>query len=606
DKEIGYDENNSTKINLNEKPEGVTITAEGTYILTGTLENGQVVVDADKTAKIQIVLNGVNINCNTSASIYIKQADKVFITLANGSENILSNKAEFVAIDDNNIDGVIFSKDDLTLNGEGKLTINANFGNAIVSKDDLVITGGEYILTSQGHALEGKDCVKIADGKFTITSGKDAIHAENTDDTSLGYIYIEGGKFDITAENDGISASAEVCVIDGDFSIKTGGGSENAPEKQSENPMNFGGVGGGRGNRLDWQNKIPQMSDGEMPQMLPLDEFSKENLPPINDETQTNDATETESKKGIKATNVLIKSGNFNINSYDDSIHSNGSLEINSGIFSISSGDDAIHAELDVLISNGDIDIAKSYEGIEGQTIKILGGNINITATDDGLNASSGSNTTVQNGIPQDPFTTDKNAFIEISGGLLNINAYGDGIDSNGDLIVTGGEIYVSGAINPPESALDFTGNGKITGGFLVATGISGMAQNFGQESTQCSIMVDLQSTTQDKVVLKDSNGNEIISYTPTKEYNSVVISHPQIKADGTYTITAGETSQAITMQGIIYGSGNHSIESCDSKATSQKTEKHCQFTAKPGKTGGRVARGYLIYDDNGTFRVIY
>ncbi|MBQ4100910.1 MAG: carbohydrate-binding domain-containing protein, partial [Oscillospiraceae bacterium] len=119
DKEIGYDESTATKINLDEKPDGVTITAEGTYILTGKLENGQVVVDADKTAKIQLVLNGVNINCDTSASIYIKQADKVFITLANGSENTLSNKAEFVAIDENNIDGVIFSKDDLTLNGAG-------------------------------------------------------------------------------------------------------------------------------------------------------------------------------------------------------------------------------------------------------------------------------------------------------------------------------------------------------------------------------------------------------------------------------------------------------------------------------------------------------
>lgn len=417
DKEIGYDENNSTKINLNEKPEGVTITAEGTYILTGTLENGQVVIDADKTAKIQIVLDGVNINCNTSASIYIKQADKVFITLANGSENILSNKAEFVAIDDNNIDGVIFSKDDLTLNGEGKLTINANFGNAIVSKDDLVITGGEYILTSQNHALEGKDCVKIADGKFTITSGKDAIHAENSDDASLGYVYIEGGKFDIT------------------------------------------------------------------------------------------------------------------------------------------SGDDAIHAETEVLIANGEIDIKKSYEGIEGQTIKILDGNINLIASDDGLNASSGSSST-DNERPQNPFETDENTFIEISGGLLNINANGDGIDSNGNLIVTGGETYISGPTNSGNGALDYAGVANISNGVFIATGMSGMAQNFGNQSTQCSIMVNLQSSSKDTVILKDSSGDEIISYTPTKEYNSVVISHPQIKADGTYTITAGETSQAITMQGIIYGSG--------------------------------------------------
>lgn len=176
DKEIGYGESTSVKLTLNGDSissssssvaisgSTATISEEGIYIISGTLDDGMIIIDADKNAKIQLVLDNASINSSTSAAIYVCKADKVFITLAAGSENTLSNGGEYIAIDDNNIDAVIFSKDDLTLNGSGILTINAGTGHGIVSKDDLVITGGTYNITAAGHGLSAKDSIRIADG----------------------------------------------------------------------------------------------------------------------------------------------------------------------------------------------------------------------------------------------------------------------------------------------------------------------------------------------------------------------------------------------------------------------------------------------------------
>ena len=200
----------------------VTITDEGSYILSGTLNNGMIIVDAEDTDKVQLVLNGVNITNDTSAAIYVMEADKVFITTVSGSKNVLANGGEYIAVDDNNIDAVIFSKSDLTLNGKGTLTVNAEAGHGIVSKDDLVLTSGAYIITSARHGLSGKDSVRIADGTYTITAGKDAIHAENEDDTDLDFLYISGGSFTISADEDGMSAGSYLQIEDGSFELTAG------------------------------------------------------------------------------------------------------------------------------------------------------------------------------------------------------------------------------------------------------------------------------------------------------------------------------------------------------------------------------------------------
>ncbi len=199
----------------------VTITKAGTYRLSGTLSDGMILVNADSSDKIQLVLNGVDITNSTSAAIYVAQADKVFLTTVSGTENSLTNGGSYVQIDDNNIDAVIFSKDDLTLNGEGSLTITATAGHGIVSKDDLVITAGTYVITADEHALSGKDSIRIAGGSYTISCGEDAIHSENDDEDEKGYVYIAGGVFEIAAGDDGIHAGYAVMITAGEINITT-------------------------------------------------------------------------------------------------------------------------------------------------------------------------------------------------------------------------------------------------------------------------------------------------------------------------------------------------------------------------------------------------
>ena len=231
DYDTSYDESTAATITLNGDSAScdsdavtidgstVTITNEGTYILTGTLTDGMIIVDAKDSDKVQIVLDNVSISNADSAAIYVRQADKVFLTMAEGSENTLTNGGTYTAIDDNNIDAVIFSKDDLTLNGNGTLNITAEAGHGIVSKDDLVLTSGTYNITAEKHGLSGKDSVRIADGTYNITVGTDGIHGDNDEDSGKGFVYICGGTFNIDAGDDGIHSSQNLSILDGTINI---------------------------------------------------------------------------------------------------------------------------------------------------------------------------------------------------------------------------------------------------------------------------------------------------------------------------------------------------------------------------------------------------
>ena len=236
----------------------ITITKEGTYVFSGALSEGQIIVDAD-SAKVQLVLDNADVTSASSAAIYVKNADKTFITLAEGSENILMNTAEYEAIDDNNIDAVIFSKDDLTLNGKGTLTINSEYGHGIVSKDDLKLVGGTCNITAKNHALSGKDSVRIAAGTYNLTSGKDGIHSENADDDEKGFVYIASGDFTIESTGDGIDASYVVQIDDGDFDITAGDGAENATKTHKDIP------GGGAGDNMGGGAPGGDKPSGEAP-----------------------------------------------------------------------------------------------------------------------------------------------------------------------------------------------------------------------------------------------------------------------------------------------------------------------------------------------------
>ena len=204
----------------------VTITAAGTYVLSGTLESGSIIVNATKDDKVQLVLDGVSIHSESYAAVYVLQADKVFLTLAEDTVNTLSNGGSFVQLDDNDVDGVVFAKDDLTLNGSGTLVVTSPAGHGIVGKDEVTITGGSYEISAAKCAIRGKDSIAVSDGTFTIKAGTDGLHAENNDDDTLGSIYIAGGSFSITAADDGIHANTLLQIDGGKMSISAAEGLE--------------------------------------------------------------------------------------------------------------------------------------------------------------------------------------------------------------------------------------------------------------------------------------------------------------------------------------------------------------------------------------------
>lgn len=476
----------------------VVITKAGTYKLSGTF-TGQIIVNAGDSDKVQLVLDNVSITKEGSAALYIINADKVFVTTVSGTENTLASTGEFATSDDEtNIDGAIFSKSDITFNGSGTLSVKCESKHGIVTKDDLKITGGTYNITSASQGLSGKDSVRIAGGNITITSGTDGIHSENTDNTEKGYVYISGGTLNITSGKDCIDASGTVDIKDGTFTLKAGGGSS---------------------------------------------------------EKTTGDSTE--SYKGIKADGVLtISGGTFDIDTLDDAIHSNADVTVSGGTLDISTGDDGIHSDNNTVVSGGEINIEKCYEGLEGQTVTVSGGKVTLTSSDDGINAAGGDNQGVGGGFGPDSFSADSEAKITITGGEIHVNASGDGLDSNGDIEISGGTVYVYGPTSNGNGSLDYENNAVITGGTVIMAGSSGMAMNFGSESTQGSILASTGNASAGTTVkLTDSSGNVIAEFTPTVSFQTVVISTPDITSDGTYTLTVGDSKQEITMSGYIYGS---------------------------------------------------
>ena len=203
----------------------VRITGEGTYVLSGTF-CGTVIVDASDEDKIQLVLSNAEIYSDSFAAIYVKNADKVFVTLDDGTLNKLSNGGEFTQLDDNDVDAVIYSKDDLTLNGTGTLIISSPAGSGIESRDELTVTNGVYEIEAGKHALKGRDCIAVADGTFALAALEDGLHCENSDDDTLGSIYVASGKFIINASDDGIHATSQLTVDGGDFNISAAEGME--------------------------------------------------------------------------------------------------------------------------------------------------------------------------------------------------------------------------------------------------------------------------------------------------------------------------------------------------------------------------------------------
>ena len=523
----------------------ITITEEGVYIVSGTLEDGQIIVDASDSDKVQIVLDGVNINCETNAAIYVREADKVFITLAENSSNTLGGGNEYTQIDDNTVDGVIFSKSDLVCNGTGSLTIEADYKRGIVSKDDLVITGGTYKITAADNGITAKDQLKILDGSFDIDAANSAVKAKNTDDTELGNIYIAGGVFTVKAEQDGFHATGSIVVDDGTITVNSG---DDGFHAELDTVIHGGTI---------------------------FVEKSYEGLEGKRVVVNGGDITVNASNDGVNAANSGDDGANA-ANSGDGGVNAansgdDGANTTNPGANAVGSGDDDSNAassnnDSSAAVNSGDDgSISGEADGKEPPQMPPdteNGSDMQPSQDFDPGNAPSDGNAPqmMQRGSGGGG---NSELYIKITGGTLTVSADGDGLDSNGGLFVTGGTTIVYGPTSDGDSALDYDGSAIVTGGTLAAIGSAGMTESFDEASTQPVITyygTETQSA-DTTITLADSDGSALFTVTPEKVYASIVLTCPEMKLDATYTLAAGTDNEEITLTDIITTAGTRSVK---------------------------------------------
>ncbi|MEK5399920.1 carbohydrate-binding domain-containing protein [Paenibacillus sp. FSL K6-2859] len=535
------------------KDGSVAIIAAGTYVLSGKLSDGQIVINNQDDGIVHLVLNGVNITDSDSAAIYIKEAGKVIITLEDGTENSVSDGATYVYADDTTDEpsAAIFSKADLTINGTGKLSVSANYNDGITSKDDLKIMSGILEIQAADDGIVGKDLVAVQDGSISITAEGDGIKSTNDTETDKGFIGITAGTFDIQAGNDGIQAETALVIDGGTYTLVTGGGNENGEVKTGD-PGAGMGMRGNRGQGTGGQ--APGTTDTSTSEAKP------ETMPEASQQeastTSTTAESETVSTKGLKAGgDISVNNGTFNIDSADDAVHSNSNIAIAAGEFNIKTGDDGIHADALVAISGGKIDITKSYEGIEGANIAMSGGEAHVVSSDDGVNVAGGNDEVTVGGGPQeqDQFSDAAANVLTISGGTLTVDATGDGLDSNGSIVMSGGTVIVNGPTNSGNGALDYDGSFEQSGGTLIAAGSSGMAQATSDTSSQHAVSMTFPQIQKAGALvhLEDSEGNTILTFAPSKDYQSLVMSSPDLKDGGSYTLYSGGTSTGSEANGL-------------------------------------------------------
>ena len=470
------------------------ISSAGTYSLTGTLTDGQIIVNTEDEAVVRILLNGVNITCSSNAPVYIKKSSKTIIFLADNTDNTLTDGSSYVLEDAAAAEpnAAIYSKSDLTIFGNGSLRVTGNYNDAIASKDGLIIKSGNISISAQDDGIRGKDYLIIKDGNLNVNANGDGLKSDNSEDATKGYVSIMNGSINITSGGDGIAAETDAMIYGGTITVLSGGGSSRT-------------VSG------------------------------------------------TESAKGIKGSvSVTVNGGTIDINSADDGIHSNAYVAINNGDITISSGDDGIHGDSAIKISDGDIKITKSVEGIEAASITVDNGIVNIVSSDDGFNATYGNDGERNDG-----------SCLYLNGGIICVNSSrGDGLDSNGNIVMTDGTVIVHGPSSNPEVGTDYNGSFNISGGFLVITGPNSgnMIEATSTSSEQYAVKASSNSQISANALfhIQDEGGNNLVTFQPVRNCYYIVFSSSALKNGSTYYIYTGGTSTGTNTNGL-YSGGEYS-----------------------------------------------
>lgn len=463
---------------VNIEDNGVTITKAGTYILSGRLSDGRIVVDAGED-DVTLVLKGVDITAQDCPPIQIRQAGEATIYLADNTVNRLTDGEDYET-EEGEMEGVISSRGNLKLDGEGDLYINGNRKHGIAGQEDLRIQGGTYIIQTVEDGISANNNIIIDNGTFVITAGDDGIHADEmltiqdgtvtiakSEEGLEGHqVIINGGEIDITASDDGINSNCGSSSASEDSGEMTPMENEGMTEEAPELPQ------GGQ----------PELPEGERPE------------PPQGGQPELPEGERPEPPQGEQP-------------------------ELPEG---------------------------EAPEPPQGN----YGGNEELPDRERPEGAAS-ENKMPEGEMPAMGADTDPESLLQINGGTITVNAGGDGLDSNGILEITGGTIYVSGAANHGDAAIDYGIDGRINGGTIIAAGFSGMAEDFGRSSAQISFLYNTAETRTagTQLRLEDSNGKELLSWAPVKEYNSIVISSPDLKENETYRLRIGEETETLKQE---------------------------------------------------------
>ena len=509
----------------------VVIAEAGRYVLSGSLEDGSIIVDAHDSSKVWILLDGVEINCSDDACIQVDQADKVFLTLAEGSQNILTSGSVYsdTALSDGT-DGAIFAHDDLTINGSGSLTVTAQYSHGISANDDLVITGGTITISAVDDAIHANDSIRIKDVAITVTAGDDGLLTSN--EVENGYLYIESGTLDITASGDGIHTTGDITVAGGEINISAGDDGIH--------------------------------SDASV--------FVQSGTILISD-----------CYEGIEALIIDVSGGDVSINCEDDGFNANGGSSDmfggggqmgggrNDGTFGHggmrgSGTDDGTTGERPTPPDMGEEGMTGERPTPPDMGEEGMSGEMPTPPDMSGESMSggmpAGQETETASGSGQSSADTeDVETYISISGGNIRIvNEIGqdaDGLDSNGDIKISGGTIYISLLGTGSNCAVDYAsesgGVAEITGGTIIACGASSMAEGFDSTSSQASILYNTSTVAEAGTTLTvtDADGSVLLSWEVPCSFSSALISCPEMKVGGTYTVSAGGTSEEVTLESV-------------------------------------------------------
>jgi trimeric autotransporter adhesin len=582
----------------------VTINAAGNYSVTGTLTNGQIIVDSKDSNIVRLILSGANITCSTSAPIFVKSAAKVLIVSEDNTSNYVTDGASYMVDEDGEPNAAIYSKSHLSLYGDGSLTVSANYEDGITGKDGLVVKSGTINVTAVDDGIRGKDYLIVKDADITVDAGGDGLKSDNDESAQYGYILVDAGSFDITSVRDAIQSESSLTINGGTFVIKNTGdvtlkASGSGYETTSSAGLKSDGnilianaditiTSTGKGGKGMTTNKNITITSGTVNVTTSgagatykntsgsTDSYSASCIKADGDiSVEGGDLTLSSSGSGGKgfsadgaismgtstsSPNVTITTigAKFQVSGTDychpKAIVCTGAMVMDNGDVKISSSDDGIHSEKSITINNGTLNISKSVEGIESLKIYINGGNLSVTSSNDGFNATAG---TVSGGTE-----SNDGSCLYLNGGTTYVNCTnGDAIDSNGSVEMNGGLVIANGPAQGVEEAADFNGNFNMNGGFFVGAGSSSnMTKAMSSSSAQYNLFISSSSVISSSTLfhIQNSSGIDIVTFKPLNGCYKLLFSSSSLVSGDSYSIYVGGTSTGTVSNGL-YSGGTYS-----------------------------------------------